>query len=340
MPIKGLSDRRRLPRLGKIHLGIKAVNPQGVEYPTAVDYFVVPDEVKEVYGAKPTSLDIMFPVDDEELVASQFYRAYSRSRGLVCKGDGENANRLIDSSTKAPDTDGVVTGRLPTKNTQEVEWVENITCPGTDCEYYLNGACRILMNLMFMLPDVPGLGVWQLDTSSYNSIININSGLALVQNTFGRLTGIPLTLSLVPREVSLPPDGRKKTVRVLQLRSTMTLRALMGQAHVAAEPVALPSPDDESPEQSPTEEEREAQKEQDTPGGEGSPSNQGSPPPRSDRRFKTVTEFWNQIDEEGWEREWVTEVLGGPLGDFLNADKSRTYDDAYMALQEARASAG
>ena len=40
--IKELSDVRRLPRLGKIHLGVKAKNEKGVEYPKAVDYFVVP----------------------------------------------------------------------------------------------------------------------------------------------------------------------------------------------------------------------------------------------------------------------------------------------------------
>ena len=39
-PIKGLTEKRRLPRIGKIHLGIMAETKKGVPYPKAVDYFV------------------------------------------------------------------------------------------------------------------------------------------------------------------------------------------------------------------------------------------------------------------------------------------------------------
>ena len=100
MAIKGLSDVVRLPRLGKIRLGERVVNEGGKEYPRATEHFVAPPEVQAVYGAAPTSLEIMFPVEDQGVFASQFYRSYSRSRGLVCKGDGDRAARLIDVATK------------------------------------------------------------------------------------------------------------------------------------------------------------------------------------------------------------------------------------------------
>ena len=48
--IPGLSDRRRLPRLGSIRLGIKVKNKKGIEYPKETEYFVCPDEVKKVFG--------------------------------------------------------------------------------------------------------------------------------------------------------------------------------------------------------------------------------------------------------------------------------------------------
>ena len=52
--IKGLSDKRRLPRLGKIRLGVKAISQKsGKEYPKETDYFVCPPEVQAVYGEKP-----------------------------------------------------------------------------------------------------------------------------------------------------------------------------------------------------------------------------------------------------------------------------------------------
>ena len=89
MPIKGLSEQRRIPRVGKIHLGVKKVSERtGKEYPSATEYFVVPPEVAAVHGEQPTELPIMIPVEDEEFWASQYYRAYSQTRGLTCKGDG------------------------------------------------------------------------------------------------------------------------------------------------------------------------------------------------------------------------------------------------------------
>ena len=69
-PIKGISDRPRLPRLGKIRLGIKVEEEGKKPYPRAVDYFVCPPEVQAVLGEKPRSLPIAFPTDDPDQWAS------------------------------------------------------------------------------------------------------------------------------------------------------------------------------------------------------------------------------------------------------------------------------
>ncbi len=87
-PIKGLTTSRRIPRLGKIRLGIKAPNKSGEgEHPVAVDYFVCTPALLEAMGlptdAKPKELDIMFPIEDSEIFAQQWYRQYSQTRGLV-----------------------------------------------------------------------------------------------------------------------------------------------------------------------------------------------------------------------------------------------------------------
>jgi len=76
MPIKGLSDVRRLPRAAKIHLGEKKISEKsGKEYPAAVDYFVWPEdyagELAELFGEKCREIPVMFPVDDREMVAPQ-----------------------------------------------------------------------------------------------------------------------------------------------------------------------------------------------------------------------------------------------------------------------------
>src|SRR3989304_4359430 len=90
-PIKGISEIVRLPRLGKIRLGIKKEGDDGSPYPVPTDYFVCPDEVKEIFGDKPKELRIMFPTENSEQWASQYLRCYSTSNELICRGDGETA---------------------------------------------------------------------------------------------------------------------------------------------------------------------------------------------------------------------------------------------------------
>ncbi|MDD5703530.1 MAG: hypothetical protein PHU23_15965 [Dehalococcoidales bacterium] len=250
MPIHGLSEKRRLPRLGKIRTGIKRskeVNGKTVEYPSAVDYFVLPEdnqyyaELVKVFGDKPRELRILIPVEDEERWCSQYYRAYSQSRGLICKGDGDTAIRMID----------IRTGALADRNTVEAV-LKEVSCPGRDCPDY-EQSCREIMNLQFLLPEVPGLGVWQIDTSSINSIRNINSAADLVKRIYGRIAMIPLLLTLEPQEVQ-DSEGKRRTVNILNLRTNRTLLEMMetiskpAPQMLAPGDVQLPEPDDEVPE--------------------------------------------------------------------------------------------
>ncbi len=220
MPIKGLTEKRRMPRIGKFHLGIKVQGKKG-EYPKAVDYFVYPegdapgvellDELTKAFGAKPKELRIIFPLEDEESIASQYYRCYTKSRGLVCRGDGEISMRVVDAKT----------GDLPTKDTSETA-LREMTCAGRECPNYQAEQCREVMNLQFMLPEISGMGVWQIDTSSINSIRNINSCLDMIRAIYNRVAMVPLILTLEKMEVT-PPGGTKKNVHVLNIRSTDTM---------------------------------------------------------------------------------------------------------------------
>lgn len=228
MPIKGLSEIRRFPRAGKIHLGEKAISQKtGQEYPRAVDYFVWPEEyadkLRSLFGEKVREIPIMFPVDDRELVAPQWYKRYGSSTGLICRGDGETAMCRNDD------------GEL-----------EEIECPGQDCEWYQKKHCRHVMNLQFIIPQLISEGVWQVDTSSYHSIINFNSSWDYIKAlTAGKIAMVPLVLRLIPKEVS--PDGRKKVVYVLELKlaERMSLAELQAIAQGQSPRAELP-PADES----------------------------------------------------------------------------------------------
>lgn len=235
MSIKGLTEDVRIPRLGKIKLGYRD-KERG--FPVKTDYFVLPEDhsdnkrLVELFGAKPKELRILIPVEDEEQWATQYYKSYNLTRGLVCKGDGETATRMVD----------IKTNNLPTKETVTVEF-KDVTCAGRDCPEYKAGKCGEVMNLKFLLPEVPGIGVWQIDTGSINSILNINSCARVIKKAFGRISLIPLTLSLEPIEVNNPKDGKRQTVYVLNLRTNVTLAQLADNAREQVKALALEAPD-------------------------------------------------------------------------------------------------
>ncbi|HQM30778.1 MAG TPA: hypothetical protein PLR20_15620 [Syntrophales bacterium] len=191
--IKGLSDRRRLPRLGSIRLGLKAKSKSsGREYPMETDYFVLTNApgVEKIYGPQPKELDVMLPLNDLESVFPCSYKYYGSSRGLKCEGDGETATRV----------------------NEETKEMERVSCP---CSLLEEGKCKQSGTLMVMLPKVSVGGVYQIRTTSYNSIVDINSGLEYVAALAGRFALIPLKLRRVPIETH--HDEKKQTHYTLQI---------------------------------------------------------------------------------------------------------------------------
>src|SRR3990167_4787619 len=243
MPVydkEGLPRRPRLPRLGIIRLGVKETRNRndGSEYtfPRATDHFVLTaadgcQSVIDTFGEKPTILDpVIIPGEDENIVASHQLRHYGTTWGLTCIGDGRSANRHVDLAKLNK------TGELSpaSHETKKAEW-KTITCP---CPLLESGDCRETMYLRFVLPTVPGLGVWQLSTGSRNSIANIQGTFALLRGLVGRITGIPLKLTLAPQEV-VSDEGGRKTVRVLTLELSQPLTAVQMLEQAKMTPLAM-----------------------------------------------------------------------------------------------------
>lgn len=284
MPVKGITDRRRLPRVGKIHLGVRVTKPgTTIEYPQQTEYFVVKEEpstsldavqaFREIYGEKPRELDVMFPVDDDSLFADVNLKMYTGSWGLTCRGDGETAMAKWDPAQdgprpQRPDEDERPYPRAGTwANKSSQSWVyQTIPCLADRCP--MQGEkpqCRTVQNLQFVLPRVRGIGVWQIDTGSWNSIQSVLSCIAMVKAvTGGRVRGIPLKLSLVPKQVTPSQAGsgaavgvehggsvKTTTVQVMDLRlPDMTLEQMVLAASKLPEHALLPPPepvDEEEP---------------------------------------------------------------------------------------------
>lgn len=237
--IKGLSDRRRFPRLGKIRLGLKTVSQGGKEYPREVDYFVCPEEVRKIHGLRPKELEVLFPLNDIEIIFPQRYELYGSARGLKCVGNGEAGSRVNEK----------------TGARQEVK------CP---CDL-LGRGCNKRGHLFFILPRVTFGGVYQVDVGSYHSIVNINSGLDYVKALFGRFAGIRLKLKREPqethrkgsREIHYPVkvffDGNIDSLRALRSGDGLLIPEYIPGSEIRSGPIAgddigdsgLPSPEEE-----------------------------------------------------------------------------------------------
>ncbi len=222
--IKDLSERRRLPRLGKIRLGVKMISDRThKEYPKETEYFIVPPEVTKVYGDRPTSLEVMVPINDPEAVFPQAYKWYGGQRGLKCIGDGGVALRLKE----------------------ETQTMEEIPCP---CEHLETGECQKRGHLMVILPRINMGGVYQIDVGSYHSIVDINSGLEYVQALVGRFAMVPLRLCRAPKETHF--GGQKQIHYTLQLfldadvDTVNALREDTSRVLLSTRSLALPPPED------------------------------------------------------------------------------------------------
>ena len=235
--IVGLSDRRRLPRLGKIRLGEKRQTDKGKVYPAALEYFRFDDDALEAFPKiaelyadpatgelAPKSLRIMFPSDDLGVIFPQAYKLYGSDGRLKCKGDGLDAVRMLCAQC----------GKMACKCNAEARET-SVQCVG--CEHR-DADCKPMGSLMVLLPDISMAGVWQIDTKSINSIIDLNSGLDLIRSLVGRVALAPVTLYLEPRTVTV--NGRGKTIHTLRLELAADLAEIHRLRASLPAPAALP----------------------------------------------------------------------------------------------------
>ena len=225
--IKGLSERRRLPRLGIIRLGLKAKSKKsGKEYPVETEYFVCPPEVEQKFGAKPKELEVMLPLNSLESVFPTAYKWYGSTRGLKCTGDGVVAWRYNDEKKEQ----------------------EQRVCP---CELLEQDKCKPAGTLMVIIPKISMGGIYQIRTGSINSIIDINSGIDYVASLLdGRFALVPLMLRR--QKIETYHDDKKSAHYTLQIifdadPTTVAFYRENARAIINNPRYQLPEPKDENP---------------------------------------------------------------------------------------------
>lgn len=244
MAIKNLSEIRRLPRLGKIRLGIKKVSQKtGKEYPAEIDYFLldpstpIPEErekllseFKRLFGEQPKKIRVYFPVSDLEVLFPQYYKRYGSGTMLQCKGDGDKATAASEEFTKGLEVVGKTDMGSPI-----------VKCLGRECIYYKDKKCSEVATLNVLIPELPGAGVWQITTGSYHSIVGINSGLEYVRGIAGRFHMVPLTLER--RKQDTMAEGKKSTHYIMQINLDFKLADLQKFAQIDSTKALLELPE-------------------------------------------------------------------------------------------------
>jgi hypothetical protein len=87
-------------------------------------------------------------------------------------------------------------------------------------------ACKLITRLSVMIPDLPGLGVWRLDTGSWWAAAEISAAAALLAAARARGIWLPGMLRLETRERLA--GGRTTEFPVPVLEVLATLRQIMG----------------------------------------------------------------------------------------------------------------
>ena len=95
--------------------------------------------------------------------------------------------------------------------------------------------------MQILLPDLPGAGVWQIATGSYNSIVNLNSCIDYIKAACGRAHMMPLTLER--REQEIQHDGKKTKHYILHINMDFKLSDLQKWALIEPTRILLDLPD-------------------------------------------------------------------------------------------------
>jgi len=246
MPIKGLTDRGlAFPEIGQIRKG--APKDEKGYVGKDLSYFRVEFDEKEsesqqiftsVYGDQPKEINILLPFNEIERMWDAYLEAYTAGR-MVARADGEKFIYLIDTKTG----EVIVKDGKPYREYKEDEPVGSYQ---TDKGKVIPIYCKAVGRLKVVVPELKRFAYMTVMTTSVHDIANVSAQLSAIYEraTLGgiKLSGIPLVIRRVPREISVPKaDGTRvrMTKYVLQVEASPRWVA---SSIAAAERLAIAEP--------------------------------------------------------------------------------------------------
>jgi hypothetical protein len=104
-------------------------------------------------------------------------------------------------------------------------------------------ACKAVTRLNVMLPDLPGLGLWRLDTSGYYAAVELGAAADLLQEARAMGVSIPAELAIEQREARRPGQQVKTfPVPVLRVLTNLREMAAIGAGERPSLAALLPPP--------------------------------------------------------------------------------------------------
>lgn len=179
----------------KVRIGEKGRTAGGKEFPKSVDHFLCDDDdFKRVTGEKPKELTILLPFQSP---SDNFSTGLEQWAGkmLVCYTKGEQVAGRTAAFRKATLKRGSQTVNLLEGFNVLGDTMGNdrrpVECLARACPVMVKGDCKPMGRLQFFIKGIdPALGVYQLDTKSWNTIEKIEAFLSVL----GDPRGVELTL--------------------------------------------------------------------------------------------------------------------------------------------------
>lgn len=177
-----------LPRAGKIKVGILAENGN-TSFPKGIDYFRATGDFAtvfhKIYGEEPKEIVVQFISDDLEKVCNERQQIRNAQGKVFAWGDGEFF-QYIDPKTQQiigkaiTDVEGFKQRALEhcSNSRHQAQWQEVLT-------------------LRFIIPNVPVMGLWELETKGKDSSLqNLRNAFDVAQSAAGSIVGIKFRMKV------------------------------------------------------------------------------------------------------------------------------------------------
>ena len=247
MPL--LDIQRRGQQIGRIRLGqqVPASTP-GKMRPARLDTFrfttgsrVAADAIAELYGGRVSEWNNEFEVitnqsaigvtvPPRDQVVSQHYEMWSAG-GCARRCDSQ-VEQISGQPCLCPHADDPTDLAQVEAAAKERARLASLKVPQ---------ACKAITRISVMLPDLPGLGVFRLDTHSFYAAVEIGDAAALMQAARDQGVFLPAVLRIDHRQRVANGRTKKFPVPVLEVMATFRQIA-SGQLEAGGLAAQLPPP--------------------------------------------------------------------------------------------------